>query len=58
MKWRNLSKKQVIAIRRRGETTIKVRKHDLYCLYSDGLIVPKHECTCNVAGYFWMNVIR
>lgn len=53
-----MTREEAVASRRRWEETIKVRKHDQFCLYSDGTIIPKYPCTCGTKSWFWFNVMK
>lgn len=51
------TRKEAAQARRRFEVTVKKTRHDMFCLISDGLIVPKRACTCGGRGTYYTNVM-
>jgi hypothetical protein len=47
---------QAVALRRKGEHTIKVKRHDPLCLGITIPGVPPHRCTCGRKDHGWCNV--
>ena len=52
-----MDRKTATATRRRGEQTVRYQKHNPLCLYSSGLIIPAHDCTCGGKGHGYTNVL-
>lgn len=53
-----MTKKQANNLRRPCDRTVKVLKHDQFCLYSDGAIIPPYPCTCGATKYTYHNVLK
>ena len=53
-----MTRKQAIATHRKGEITVRYQRHDEFCLFSDGTIVPPYPCTCGSKRYAYTNVLK
>ena len=53
-----MSRSTAARLRRPHETTIRYIRHDPFCLYSNGTIIPIYPCTCGSTKAAYMNVLK